>query len=218
MPMVFTYVGYKGDNMINLDEINTVYFDVLKEIGNIGAGNATTALAKMLDMKIDMKVPKVELLEFAALAAVISKEDEPVMGILLEVQSDIAGSMMFFLELDSAHYLVNRLMGRDVDNRDEFTEMELSALKEIGNIISGSYLSALSSLTNMTITSSIPYLCIDMAGAILSVPAIEFGKYGDKALLIQTEFGDDVMINGYFILLPELDSYEKILSSLGIVV
>ncbi|MBR4754774.1 MAG: chemotaxis protein CheC [Lachnospiraceae bacterium] len=202
--------------MINLDEINTVYFDVLKEIGNIGAGNATTALAKMLDMKIDMKVPNVQLLEFKDLAAVISSEDEPVMGILLEVESDIAGSMMFFLELDSAHYLVNKLMMRDPDSREEFTEMDLSALKEIGNIIAGSYLSALSSLTNMTITSSIPYLCIDMAGAILSVPAIEFGKYGDKALLIQTEFGDDVKINGYFILLPELDSYEKILSSLGI--
>ena len=202
--------------MINLDEINTVYFDVLREIGNIGAGNATTALAKMLDMKIDMKVPNVQLLEFKDLAAVISSEDEPVMGILLEVESDIAGSMMFFLELDSAHYLVNKLMMRDPDSREEFTEMDLSALKEIGNIIAGSYLSALSSLTNMTITSSIPYLCIDMAGAILSVPAIEFGKYGDKALLIQTEFGDDVKINGYFILLPELDSYEKILSSLGI--
>ena len=202
--------------MINLDEINTVYFDVLKEIGNIGAGNATTALAKMLDMKIDMKVPNVQLLEFKDLAAVISSEDEPVMGILLEVESDIAGSMMFFLELDSAHYLVNKLMFKDPDCRDEFTEIELSALKEIGNIISGSYLSALSSLTNMTITSSIPYLCIDMAGAILSVPAIEFGKYGDKALLIQTEFGDEVRINGYFILLPELDSYEKILNSLGI--
>ena len=202
--------------MINLDEINTVYFDVLREIGNIGAGNATTALAKMLDMKIDMKVPNVQLLEFKDLAAVISSEDEPVMGILLEVESDIAGSMMFFLELDSAHYLVNKLMMRDPDSKEEFTEMDLSALKEIGNIIAGSYLSALSSLTNMTITSSIPYLCIDMAGAILSVPAIEFGKYGDKALLIQTEFGDDVKINGYFILLPELDSYEKILSSLGI--
>jgi len=202
--------------MINLDEINTVYFDVLREIGNIGAGNATTALAKMLDMKIDMKVPNVQLLEFKDLAAVISSEDEPVMGILLEVESDIAGSMMFFLELDSAHYLVNKLMMRDPDSREEFTEMDLSALKEIGNIIAGSYLSALSSLTNMTITSSIPYLCIDMAGAILSVPAIEFGKYGDKALLIQTEFGDEVRINGYFILLPELDSYEKILNSLGI--
>ncbi len=92
--------------MINLDEINTVYFDVLREIGNIGAGNATTALAKMLDMKIDMKVPNVQLLEFKDLAAVISSEDEPVMGILLEVESDIAGSMMFFLELDSAHYLL----------------------------------------------------------------------------------------------------------------
>ncbi len=202
--------------MINLDEINTVYFDVLREIGNIGAGNATTALAKMLDMKIDMKVPNVQLLEFKDLAAVISSEDEPVMGILLEVESDIAGSMMFFLELDSAHYLVNKLMMRDPDSKEEFTEMDLSALKEIGNIIAGSYLSALSSLTNMTITSSIPYLCIDMAGAILSVPAIEFGKYGDKALLIQTEFGDEVRINGYFILLPELDSYEKILNSLGI--
>lgn len=202
--------------MINLDEINTVYFDVLREIGNIGAGNATTALAKMLDMKIDMKVPNVQLLEFKDLAAVISSEDEPVMGILLEVESDIAGSMMFFLELDSAHYLVNKLMMRDPESKEEFTEMDLSALKEIGNIIAGSYLSALSSLTNMTITSSIPYLCIDMAGAILSVPAIEFGKYGDKALLIQTEFGDEVRINGYFILLPELDSYEKILNSLGI--
>jgi chemotaxis protein CheC len=207
---------YRGLKMINLDEINTVYFDVLREIGNIGAGNATTALAKMLDMKIDMKVPNVQLLEFKDLAAVISSEDEPVMGILLEVESDIAGSMMFFLELDSAHYLVNKLMMRDPDSREEFTEMDLSALKEIGNIIAGSYLSALSSLTNMTITSSIPYLCIDMAGAILSVPAIEFGKYGDKALLIQTEFGDEVRINGYFILLPELDSYEKILNSLGI--
>ena len=204
--------------MLNLDEINSMYFDVLKELGNIGAGNATTALSKMLDMRINMMVPKVELLEFSELAQVISKEDDPVVGILLEVQSDIAGSMMFFLEIDSAHYLVNKLMGNPEGTSDEFSEMDLSALKEIGNIIAGSYLSAISSLTNMTITSSIHYLCIDMAGAILSVPAIEFGKYGDKALLIQTEFGDEVMINGYFILLPELDSYEKILSSLGIAV
>ena len=106
---------------MSLNDVNSMYFDVLKEIGNIGAGNATTALAKMLDMKIDMKVPNVQLLEFKDLAAVISSEDEPVMGILLEVESDIAGSMMFFLELDSAHYLVNKLMMKDPANRDEFT-------------------------------------------------------------------------------------------------
>ena len=71
-------------------------------------------------------------------------------------------------------------------------------------------------MTNMVIAPTIPYISVDMAAAILSVPAIMFGQYGDNALLIETEFGDDVMIEGYFILLPELDSYDKILQSLGI--
>ena len=95
--------------------------------------------------------------------------------------------------------------------------MEQSALNEIGNIIAGAYLSSLSTLTNLTITSSIPYMAIDMAGAILSVPAIEFGKIGDKALLIETEFGNiDKMVNGYFILIPTINSYKAILKSLGL--
>lgn len=96
--------------------------------------------------------------------------------------------------------------------------MDLSAIKEIGNIIAGSYLSALSSMTNLTISPTIPYVAIDMAAAILSVPACMFGQYGDNALLIETQFGDEVMIEGYFILLPELDSYDKILSALGIAI
>jgi len=202
----------------NLSDINDIYFDVLKEIGNIGAGNATTAIAKMLDMRLNMNVPKVQLLTFSELASVIGAEDEPICGIYLEVESDIAGSMMFILKLDSAHYLVDRLMGRDTTKKTEFDEMDLSALCEIGNILAGSYLSALAGLTGMTITSSVPYLSIDMAGAILSVPAIQFGFLGDNALLIETEFGDDVLVEGYFILLPELDSYDKILNSLGITV
>lgn len=202
----------------NLSDINDIYFDVLKEIGNIGAGNATTAIAKMLDMRLNMNVPKVQLLTFSELASVIGAEDEPICGIYLEVESDIAGSMMFILKLDSAHYLVDRLMGRDTTKRTEFDEMDLSALCEMGNILAGSYLSALAGLTGMTITSSVPYLSIDMAGAILSVPAIQFGFLGDNALLIETEFGDDVLVEGYFILLPELDSYDKILNSLGITV
>lgn len=200
----------------NLNEVNETYYDVLKEIGNVGAGNATTAVANMLSMRIDMHVPKVQLLTFQNLASVISAEDEAIVGIYLEVESDISGSMMFLLKMDSAHYLVNKLVGRPDDYMEEFSEMDLSALKEIGNIIAGSYLSALSTLTHMTITPSVPYLAIDMAGAILSVPAIQFGEYGDYALLIQTEFGDDVMIEGYFILLPKPESYEKILESLGI--
>ena len=197
--------------------MDRMYFDILSEIGNIGAGNATTALAQMLNTKVDMKVPKVELLEFSEVGEAMGGEEQLMAGIYQIVEGDIAGSIMFLLEEKSAITLISKLMGSpEVDNAGEFGEMELSALKEIGNIITGAYLNSLSTITNLKIFPSVPDLTIDMAGAILSVPAIEFGKYGDKALLIQTEFGDEVRINGYFILLPELDSYEKILNSLGI--
>lgn len=201
----------------SLDQVNDMYFDVLKEIGNIGAGNATTAISNLLNMKVNMDVPKVEFLTFQELPTAISAEEETVVGIYLELESDIGGSMMFLLKMESAYYLVNRLMGRPDDYQEEFNEMDLSAIKEIGNIISGSYLSALSGMTKMVITSSVPYLAIDMAAAILSIPAIQFGQYGDNALLIQTEFGDDVKIQGFFILMPDVESYDKILTSLGIV-
>lgn len=200
----------------SLDQVNDMYFDVLKEIGNIGAGNATTAISNMLNLKVNMDVPKVEFMKVQELPTAISAEEETVVGIYLEVESDIGGSMMFLLKMGSAQYLVNHLMGRTDDYAEEFNEMDISAIKEIGNIISGSYLSALSTMTNMVITSSVPYLAIDMAGAILSVPAIQFGQYGDNALLIQTEFGDDVKIQGFFILMPDVESYDKILTSLGI--
>ena len=203
----------------SFDNVNSMYFDVLKELGNIGAGNATTAIATMLNLTIDMKVPKVELKAVEDLGSAICPEEETIVGIFLEVQNDISGSMMFLLKLDSAHYLVDRLMGgmgAAESSTEEFSEMELSAMKEIGNIIAGSYLSALSTMTNMVITPSVPYIAVDMAAAILSVPAIQFGQFGDNALLIETEFGDDVMMEGYFILLPDEDSYDKILQSLGI--
>ena len=199
----------------SLLEINERYVDVLREIGNIGAGNATTAIASMLSIRVDMNVPKVELLEVSKLGACICPEDETIVGIFLELQMDIEGSMMFLMRMDSAHYLVNKLMMRDESYNEDFDEMDLSALKEIGNIIAGSYLSALSGLTNLAISPSIPYLSVDMAASLLSVPAIEFGQYGDHALLIETEFGDDVMINGYFILMPDEGSYDKILKGLG---
>ncbi len=201
---------------INFDSMDGVQFDVLKELGNIGAGNATTALAQMLNMKLDMKVPVVELVGFDVLARTICPEEELVVGIYLTLQDDVEGSMMFLLPEKSAHTLINQLMGRPVEDISQFTEMDMSAIQEIGNIIAGSYLSALSALTNLTMTASVPYVSIDMAAAILSVPAIEFGKIADSTLLIKTEFGDDVMIEGYFILIPALDSYDKIMSSLGL--
>jgi len=203
-------------SQLELNELNPLHFDVLKEIANIGAGNATTALSKMLNAKVDMKVPCIQFMEFKELAEGIGGAENLVVGILLTLDIGIEGMMMFVLERDSAEQIVNLLMGKS-GKLDEFTEMDLSALQEIGNIIAGSYLSAISAFTNMTISASVPYLSIDMAGAILSVPAIEFSKISDKALLIETEFGDkDTIINGYFILIPTLDAFATIFSALGL--
>lgn len=200
---------------ITLDSMSEQYFDVLKELGNIGAGNATTALAQMLQCKVDMKVPQVKLLGFNEVGELMGGEEQIMAGIYLCVEGDVTGSIMFLLEKKSAGHLVSKLMGMEV-SEDNFGDIELSALKEIGNIITGAYLNSLSSLTNLTIYPSVPDLTIDMAGAILSVPAIEFGTLGDKILLIQTQFTDDYDLDGYFILVPDLESYERILSALGI--
>ena len=199
-----------------LDNLNDLQFDVLKEIGNIGAGNATTALAKMMNMKIDMNVPRVDLVPFTNLPDIFGSPEEVLAGILVQLDGDIKGMMMFLVKEKSAHNLVNSLMGGMIQSSgDGFSDMELSALGEIGNIILGAYLSAMSNLTSLKISSSVPYISIDMAGALLSVPAIEFGKLGDKVLLIETQFGELDFVNGYFLMVPELESYDAILSSLG---
>lgn len=199
---------------INFDSMSQEYFDILREIGNIGAGNATTALAQMLQCKVDMSVPNVALLEFKDVGEAMGGEEQIMAGIYLGVEGDITGSIMFLLEKQAARFLVSKLMGMELEGED-FSEMEFSALKEVGNIITGAYLNSLSALTNLVIFPSIPDVTVDMAGAIMSVPAIQFGEVGDKMLLIQNKFFDDVSIDGYFILIPDMPSYGKILSALG---
>ena len=200
---------------ITLEEMSDEYFDVLKELGNIGAGNATTALSQMMQCKVDMSVPQVKLMEFKELGQLMGGEEIIMAGIYLAIEGDVAGSIMFLLEKQAARHLVNKLMGTAVEG-EEFSDMEFSALKEVGNIITAAYLNSLASLTNLKLQPSVPDLTVDMAGAILSVPAIEFGTLGDKMLLIQTQFFDDMVLDGYFILVPNLDSYGKILSALGL--
>ena len=146
-------------------------------------------------------------------------EDQTVVGIMLGFEGDVEGMMMFLFDTRSAHHLVNTLMMRDkedgVEEGADFTDIDMSALNEIGNIVSGSYLTAISKLTNLKMISTVPEMTIDMIGALLSVPASEFGKYGDKLLLIQSQFGELDFVNGYFLMIPELDSYDKLLASLG---
>ena len=138
---------------ITLNDMSDQYFDVLKEIGNIGAGNATTALSQMLNTKVDMKVPQVRLMEFKEVGTTMGGEEQIVAGIYLVVEGDITGSIMFMQKKESARIMVSKLMGMEPQGED-FTEIEMSALKEIGNIITGAYLNSLSTLTNLTIYPS----------------------------------------------------------------
>lgn len=201
-----------------ISELNSFHLDVLKEIGNIGAGNAATALAKLLDKRIEMKVPQIRIMKFSEVSDVLGGAETPVVGILLRIQGDISGSMMFILDTPSSRLLVNILMGKPLETDLNLDEMTCSVLNEIGNILAGSYLSALSDMTGLKIVSDVPALAMDMAGAILSVPAIEFGKTSDTVLYIENIFmdGQDSVIGDLF-LIPDDMSYGKLLKALGVV-
>jgi len=200
-----------------LSSLNSFQLDVLREIGNIGAGNAATALAKMLDKKIDMKVPQIRIMHFDEVSEVLGGAEIQVVGILLGVMGDISGSILFILDESSSRLLVNILMGNPQNAQLTYDEMTCSALKEIGNILAGSYLSALSTLTNLKIMPNVPDLAVDMAGAILSVPAIEFAKNSDTVLYIENEFTDGLdSVIGDLFLIPDDLSYSRLLHALGV--
>lgn len=201
---------------IDIDNINSFMIDVLKELGNIGAGNATTALSTMISKKVNMSVPDVKILEFKDVAEILGGEENLIVGIYFELTEDIVGNMMFALDLDSAINLTNILYNRQKEGT-ELDEMDISALSEVGNILASSYANSLSALTGLKVYISIPSISIDMAGAILSVPAIQFGHIGDHALMIETTFiEDENLVGGNFFLLPDPDSFDKILKALGV--
>lgn len=202
---------------ISISELNILQIDVLREVGNIGAGNAVTALSQMVSKRIDMKVPKVNIVEFKDVADLLGGAEVLVSGIYFQVFGDITGSIMFLIDKTSSKLLTNLLMGK-TDTNPELDEMERSALQEVGNILAGSYLSSLSSLTGLNVSVSVPSLAIDMAGAIMSVPVALFGQVGDHVLLIETEFIEGSnLVKGNFFLIPDEDSFETLLSSLGVI-
>lgn len=201
----------------DFNKFNSMHMDILKELGNIGAGNAITALSKMLNRKIDMKVPKAKIVEIKEVNEILGDPEKLVVGILLKMSGDIDGDILFILEYKSAHLLINMLMGNSCKLENDFTDIEMSALKEVGNILISSYLTALSKLTNLNILPSIPDIAIDMAGAVISYPAIQFGKMGDSVLYIETEFSEGAeKVIGDFLLIPDIKSFDLLLKTLGV--
>jgi chemotaxis protein CheC len=200
-----------------LAKLEAFKMDVLKEVGNIGAGNAATALSRLLDKPVDMNVPTVRLIPFEQIADRIGGFEKVVIAVFLRVEGDAPGNMFFIIEEGSARKLLNSLLSIDTQSETGYTEMEFSALAEIGNILAGSYLSSLADFTQLSMSPTVPAITIDMAGAILSYGLEQYGEMGDSALLIDTTFLEgQEELEGHFFLIPDPESFDIIFSALGV--
>ncbi|WIW71958.1 chemotaxis protein CheC [Anaerosinus gibii] len=203
-----------SDEMLKLSPMQ---LDALREIGNVGAGNSATALSQIINRKIDMSVPDVAIMPLDEVPDVVGGPDVMVVGVFLRVYGLAPGSVLFLLPKESAFYLIDMLMGKERGQTQSLDFMDESALMEIGNILAGAYLNALSYFTKLTLLPSIPALAMDMAGAILSVVLVQLGQMGDHALVIETEFlSEDDGIKGHFFLIPDPGSLDTILAAVGV--
>ncbi|RFU71309.1 chemotaxis protein CheC [Peribacillus saganii] len=207
--------------MTFINKISSIHLDILKEIGNIGAGHAATALSTLLNKKIDMNVPNVRILSFDEMMELAGGPDNVVASVFLRIDGEAPGSMYFILSLTQASHFIKQMTGEDGFSFDSvpYSEISVSALQELGNILSGSYLSSLSDFTNLNLYPSVPALSIDMAGAVLSHGLLELSQVSDYAIVIDTELTDQEEANcvdGHFFLLPDPDSFEIFFASLGV--
>ncbi|APF22358.1 chemotaxis protein CheC [Clostridium butyricum] len=198
---------------MDYSSLSMIQLDALKEVSNIGAGNAATALSMLLSKKIDMSVPSVNVVR---LEDVVEETGESeVSGTVVRVLGDIAGNILLVFKEDTVNKIIGKLVGT---NEGINSEMGQSVLCEIANIISASYMNSIAQLTDLAIAPSVPAVAYDMLGAILTTTFIESNQYDEYILDIETIFLDETEenIGGHFYYIPMPGSLEKILKSIGI--
>lgn len=202
------------------NELNDMHIDALREIGNIGSGNAASSLAMMLAVQVDISVPVVRILDYEQVMDELGGPEQMIVGLLLCLDGDVNGMIMFLLHQEFANKLLESLLGEDppdVGAQGEINEMAYSALQEVANIMAASYVNAIGSLTDLNINISVPSMCVDMLGAILSVPAIHYANISDKMIFIEDKFsGENLDTPNHILLIPDVESLGKIMDRLGI--
>lgn len=206
---------------MNLHNITNFHLDVLKEVGNIGAGHAATALSSLLNTKVDMEVPSVRLASYAEMMELQGGSETVVTAAYLSIHGDISGHMFFVLPLKYGERFVEKLLNEPVSfEKPPFTSISISVLEEIGNIVSGSYLTALSDFSGLMLQPSVPAISIDMFGAIITHGMLEMSTYTDSVIVIETFLQSDnwkeEKMNGYFFLLPDPESIPVLFRSIGV--
>lgn len=201
----------------NLNDLNPTHMDVLREIGNIGSGSAATALSTLLGTAVDISVPDVKCLDFKETINFMGGAEELVIGLLISFTGEISGLILYILKNEFAQKVINGFYPKELTSLLDLDEMDNSAICEIGNIMAGSYVNAIGTLSGLQIDISVPSMCVDMAGAILSVPAVQYATLGDKVLFIDDNFRlSSGNIKSNMILIPDMDSLTTLFGKLGI--
>lgn len=191
--------------------------DALTEIGNICAGNAATALSQLLKKKITIVVPRILILPIEEVPSAVGGINNLVTGLVLRVLGDLPSTIVFIFSQKDALSLSLLMTGKPASENSIIGDLERSALKEVGLILSNAYLGALSSFIGLGFVSTVPELIVDMAGAIIDYILIELSCKSEFALLIDSEFTEPTAsIKGRFFIIPNSEGLDIILKSIDI--
>jgi len=191
--------------------------DALREIGNVCAGNAATALSQLLDRKIEIVVPRILFLPIEQVPQAVGGTDQLVVGLMLRVLGDLPSNIIFIFSQRDALLLASLMTGRSPAGGSRvISDIERSALKEVGVILANAYLGALGSFVGLGLVPTVPELIIDMAGAIVDYILIDLSCKSQFALLVESEFQEpEARVTGHFFLIPDPDGLQLILKAIG---
>src|SRR5262245_54118837 len=190
--------------------------DALREVANIGAGHAATALSQMIGSTIMITVPRINVARLEEMPPVVAKPDEPVAAVLLEMTGDLTGRTLLVFPKHAAVRLAALLLRRQTG---ELGPLEESAIKEAGNILSSAYMNALSDFMSMRLLPSPPSLEVDLSTEVLTAKRLHFGEDRDVVFCVESEFyvkGVAKPLRGYFLLLPDRPSLGAILRAVHV--
>lgn len=199
-----------------VEKLTELEKDALKEVGYIGAGHAARALSKLIGQRIDVNVSIAATVSLTQLPEAVGGREELVAGVYLPVTGDLEGAVLLVFPQRSVLTLADLLMKREVGAATRLSEMDQSAIKEVGNILSGSCLTALSQFLGIKLVEHIPDLACDMVGALVDSISVKFGQKAEQVLVIVVEMTtrEKVKIIAYFFLLFSLEEAETILKAI----
>lgn len=205
--------------MHDLLSLKPVQLDALREVANIGAGHAATALSHMTSQRIMISVPQISITPLEEVPPHIGPPEEPVAAVLMNILGDLRGRTLLVFPKPTACRLAEILLKKSAGACNELGELEQSAVKEAGNILSGAYMNALSDFMGLMLMPSPPSLAIDMSRAVLTTAYLQFGSDPNYVFCVETEFymrDAGERLRGFFLLLPDIPSLQAILRAIRV--